>query len=365
MAFFFRRLIRPVLFALDPEWVHDSTIKISETIGKVDWVIRLLSRFYTVNDARLRVELGDLCFHNPIGLAAGFDKNGRATSLLRALGFGHIEVGSVSIISSKGNPRPRLFRLPKDEAIIVNYGVPNQGAKVVGERLSHLCRQGPIGINIVETNTGLPSTSDQIIREYVEATRLLSANADYITLNLNCPNTSAGESIFDTASVLKSLMEECEKIRDLPPIFLKLTAHSDGQRMERTLLAIEKCKSIRGFIFNIPPGKNYVTETQTSEVRSLPGTLCGPPTQSLMDAALAFWYKNVDRRRYVLIGSGGIRNSEDVYKKIRLGASVVQIYTTLVYSGPNVVRELNKGLLVLLERDGFTHVEQAVGVDNP
>ena len=365
VTFLFRSLVRPILFRFDPEWIHDRTIQISEGIGKVDWAIELLRKHYRIHDERLRIDLGGLSFNNPIGLAAGFDKNGRAISLLGTLGFGHIEVGSVSINSSKGNPRPRLFRLPKDEAIIVNYGVPNQGAKVVGERLGHCYSQGPIGINIVETNTCKTSTTDQIIEEYVEATRLLSANADYITLNLNCPNTSAGESIFDKASVLKSLMEGCDKIRDLPPIFLKLTAHCDGQRMERTLRAIEKSKVVRGFIFNIPPGKDYSIKSPIKRVRDLPGTLCGAPTQSFMDDALAFWYKNVDRERYVFFGSGGIRTAEDAYKKIRLGASLVQIYTSLIFNGPNIVRKLNTGLLELLERDGFNHIDQAVGVDNP
>ena len=365
MTFSFWSLVRPILFRFDPEWIHDRTIEISEGVGKVDWVIGLLRKHYRIHDERLRIDLGGLSFNNPIGLAAGFDKNGRAISLLGTLGFGHIEVGSVSINSSKGNPRPRLFRLPKDEAIIVNYGVPNQGARVVGERLGHRCSQGPIGINIVETNTGITSTTDQIIEEYVEATRLLSAKADYITLNLNCPNTSAGESIFDKASVLKSLMEGCDEIRDLPPIFLKLTAHSDGERMERTLRAIEKSKAVRGFIFNIPPGKDYPIKTSMKRVRELPGTLCGAPTQSFMNDALAFWYKNVDRERYVFFGSGGIRTAEDAYKKIRLGASLVQIYTSLIFNGPNIVRKLNTGLLELLERDGFNHIDQAVGVDNP
>ena len=365
MSFLFRRLVRPILFELDSEWIHDRTIAASESVGGVGWAIRWLRRYYKVDDERLEVSLGDIVFDNPIGLAAGFDKNGRAVSLLDALGFGHVEVGSVSAYSSKGNRRPRLFRLPKDEAIIVNYGVPNEGAKVVGERLRHCSYKGTMGVNIVETNTGKSSTHEQIVAEYVEAIRLLGGTADYIALNLNCPNTSAGESAFDDSATLKSLMDECEKFENLPPVFLKLTAHDDGQRMERTLRAIENCKAVRGFVFNIPPGKNYPIETPTSVVRDLPGTLCGAPTQSVMDAALAFWYKNVDRKRYVFFGSGGIRNAEDVYRKIRLGASIVQIYTALIYNGPNIVRQLNTGLLGLLERDGFTHIDQAVGVDNP
>ena len=285
--------------------------------------------------------------------------------MLDALGFGHVEVGSVSADSSKGNPRPRLFRLPKDEAIIVNYGVPNEGAKVVGERLRHCLHKGTMGVNIVETNTGRSATHDQIVAEYVEAIRLLRFRPNYIALNLNCPNTSAGESAFNDSITLKALMDECEKIEDLPPVFLKLTAHDDGQRMERTMRAIENCKAVRGFIFNIPPGKDYPIDTPISEVCELPGTLCGAPTRALMDAALAFWYRNADRKRYVFFGSGGIRTAEDVYRKIRLGASIVQIYTALIYNGPNIVRQLNTGLLGLLERDGFTHIDQAVGVDNP
>ena len=365
MTLLYRSLLRPILFGLDPESIHDRTIAFSETVGRIDWATNLVRNKYKVHDKRLEVKVDELVFDNPIGLAAGFDKNCRAVPLLGALGFGHIEVGSISANSSRGNRRPRLFRLPKDQAIIVNYGVPNDGAKVIRERLRNLLWNGTLGVNIVETNTGRKSTHDEIVAEYFEAINLLRYYADYIALNLNCPNTSAGESAFDDPVTLMSLMDECEKIEKLPPVFLKCTAHCNGQRMENTLRAIEKSKVVRGFIFNIPPGKEYSIKTPMKRVRELPGTLCGAPTQSFMDEVLAFWYKNVDRERYIFFGSGGIRTAEDAYKKIRLGASIVQIYTALIFNGPNIVRQLNTGLLELLERDGLSHIDQAVGVDNP
>ncbi len=361
---FYRAIARPLLFSCDAEWIHNRALDASAALGANRLGRTLLHGLFAHDDQRLHTRVAGLSFANPLGLAAGFDKNGRAIRALDALGFGFVEVGSVSAHPSRGNAKPRLFRLPSDEAIVVNYGVPNDGAQVVAHRVRNGKLNGLLGINLVETNTGCALENDAVIDEFVEAVRPFCGVADYIALNLNCPNTTGGRSPFDDASLLRMLMLEYAHIESLPPVFLKFTAHADGARMDAMLEAIEGCDFVRGFIFNLPSGTNYPLRSPTAIVERMPGTLCGPPTQERMDEALRFWYRHIDRQRHVIIGSGGVRTAADAYRKIRLGASLVQLYTALVYRGPSLVRQINRGLVDCLQRDGLHRISDAVGLDN-
>lgn len=360
----YRTIARPLLFSCDAEWIHNRTLDAGAALGATHTGRTLLRTLFGYHHPSLHSTAAGLHFPNPLGLAAGFDKNGRAIRAIDALGFGSVEVGSVSAHSSTGNAKPRLFRLPADEAIVVNYGVPNEGAQAVSQRLHRQLTDGPLGINLVETNTGQTLADDDVIAEFVEAVQPFCGKADYIALNLNCPNTTGGSSPFDNPNVLRTLMLEYGRIQDLPPVFLKFTAHADGHRMEGMLDAIEGCAFVKGFIFNLPPGTDYPLRSSPHTVENMPGTLCGPPTLDQMNKALRFWYRHIDRQRHVIIGSGGVRTARDAYEKIRLGASLVQIYTALVYRGPALVRHINRGLVNLLKRDGLETIGQAIGVDN-
>ncbi|MEE3258415.1 MAG: quinone-dependent dihydroorotate dehydrogenase [Candidatus Latescibacterota bacterium] len=360
----YRHMVRPLLFRCDPEWVHERALSLGERVGASAAGRNLLKGLFAYEDARLATEVGGLRFANPLGMAAGFDKNGRVIQALAALGFGFVEVGSVSAHAAEGNPRPRLFRLPLDEAVVVNYGVPNDGAEVVAARVAERPMNAPLGINLVETNTGQPIEPDAVVAEFVEAVKPFTRRADYIALNLNCPNTTGGVSPFDGGSHLRDLMREYAAIDDLPPIFLKFTAHADPARMERMLEAIDSFDFVKGFVFNLPPGKDYPLKSPAPLVDPLPGTLCGKPVRAMIDETVRFWYGRIDRAQHKLIGVGGISSAEDAYRKIRLGASLVQLYSALVFKGPGIVREVNAGLARLLARDGFGHVAEAVGIDN-
>ncbi|NKB71590.1 MAG: quinone-dependent dihydroorotate dehydrogenase [Candidatus Latescibacteria bacterium] len=360
---FYRRCLRPLLFSIDAERVHDCTLVLGERVGANAWGRRALADLFAFADSRLHTQVAGIDFANPLGMAAGFDKNGRIIQALSALGFGFVEIGSVSAHPSAGNPRPRLFRLPRDGAIVVNYGVPNEGAQVVGRRVSGRETAAPLGVNLVETNTGRPSRPDGLVAEFAAAVKPFIGRADYIALNLNCPNTTGGVSPFDEGPYLGDLLREYAALQGLPPVFLKFTAHTDPVRSERLLRVIEPFERVKGFIFNLPPGKPYPLRSPARVVDAMPGTLCGKPVQNMIDGAIGFWYGRMDRRRYSLIGTGGITSPQDAYRKIRLGASLVQLYTGLVYEGPGLVRRINQGLVDLLDRDGLGSVEEAVGVD--
>ena len=399
-------LLRPLFFRLDPEWIHRATLSAVGAAGRIPPVRGLLRGLLAVDDPRLRVEAGGLSFPNPVGLAAGFDKNGIAMEGLAAAGFGFVEVGSVSAHPSAGNPeRPRLFRLPEDEAIVVYYGVPNDGAEAVARRFASVGRPGqpglpgqhsrpglpgqpgqpgrpglpgqtqlpgpsglpvPLGINLVETNTGRPAGADEVVEELVAAMRPFLGLADYATLNLNCPNTTSGESPFDDPDTLRTLLAGYGHYESMPPTFLKVVPTTDPATIEGTLAAMDPFPFVKGIVFGLPTGKPYENlRTPARVLDRMPGTLCGRPAGGLIDASIRAWYRRMDRGRHVIVGTGGIFTAEDAYKKIRLGATLVQVYTALVYHGPGLVKRINRGLGRLLARDGFDRVSDAVGAEDP
>ena len=359
----YTHLLRPLLFRFDAESAHEAALAAAAAAGASAPGRAVLRSIYGFEDERLVTEVAGLRFPNPLGLAAGFDKNGRAVPALSCLGLGHVEIGSVSARPSPGNPRPRLFRLPADEAIVVNYGVPNDGADTVARRVSARPVPVPLGVNLVETNTGRPAPPDDVIAELAEAARAFAGPADYLTLNLNCPNTTAGASPFDDASVVAELLTGLTAVDGLPPVFLKLTARTDPPFIETLIEAVDPFPLVAGFVFNLPPGKDYALRTPAAVVDPLPGTLCGPPARGLLDDTVRAWYGRIDRRRHRIIGSGGIASAQDAWRKIRLGASLLQLYTGLVYHGPGLARRINRGLVRRLEAEGLSHVSEAVGLD--
>jgi len=358
--------LRPILFRIDAEHIHRGVLSAVGAAGRIPPLRSALRQFFTYKDPRLVIETGGIRFPNPVGLAAGFDKNGVAVEGLSAAGFGSLEVGSVSACASTGNPhRPRLFRIPEDESIIVNYGVPNDGSERVAGRLKSLQIPVPLGINLVETNTGRPASSDEVVEELILALKPFLGLVDYVSLNLNCPNTTSGKSPFDDAATLRSLLDGYRRYSDMPPTFLKVVPTVDPAVIERTLETMSPFPFVRGIVFGLPTGKPYEgLKTPPSVLDAMPGTLCGRPTKSLINASIQAWYRRMCRDRHVIIGTGGVFTAEDAYKKIRLGATLIQLYTALIYFGPGLVKGINQGLCQLLERDGLTHISEAVGLDN-
>ena len=216
-------------------------------------------------------------------------------------------------------------------------------------------------MNLVETNTGRPATPDAVLDQFVRAARPFCGSADYLALNLNCPNTNAGESVLNDPAQLGRLLTALGALDRLPPVFLKVTATDDPARIEATLRAVEPFGFVAGFVFNVPPGKPYRLHTPGLVLERMPGAVCGRPTRGLICAATRAWYRRLDPHRHARIAAGGVFTAEDAYALIRLGASLVQLYTALVYRGPGVVGEITAGLAGLLERDGCRSVAEAVG----
>ncbi len=358
--------VRPLLFRLDAETAHHLTVQSCRVAGSIPGLPALSHSCLHSSAPELVSEFGGLRFSNPIGLAAGWDKSGHALRLLDSLGFGFAEIGSVSARPSPGNPKPRLFRMPQDRAIIVNYGLPNDGAEVVARRLAQYHTRHPLGVNIVKTNDGPnapPCGPDEILADYERSVSLLHPYAGYLALNLSCPNAQGGKDFFALPGNISRLLARLEHLAIRCPVILKLVPTEDASALQRILNECDAFPFVRGFCFNLPAGKPDTLELSVPRemLAYQPGAIAGRPVTALINRCIARLYQLMDRRRYVIIGAGGVFTAEDAYLKLRCGASLVQLYTALIYEGPGVVKQINRGLVSLLKRDGFTHFSQAIG----
>lgn len=350
-------------FRLDPERAHHLAIAAGTRLG---WAAGPIRAIAAIDDARLATRVAGLDFPTPIGLAAGFDKSGAAIAALAGLGFGSIEIGSVSLDRSEGNPKPRLWRLPEDEGIVVHDGLPNDGAAVIAERLTRTRLPVPLGLNLVVTNRGAgaaPLKTYQIIGEYIDAAKRMAPYADYLMLNLSCPNTMDGRDFFADAGQLRACLDVLNEMKLQLPVFLKVSPQGGIAAIERLLAAADGRDFVSGFMFNLPPDRPEGMRTTEAALRNMPGAVSGQPATALADFCIRETFRRMDRKRHVLIGAGGVSTAEHAYTKIRLGASLVQLLTALIYRGPGVVREITAGLAQLLERDGVKNVADVVGVD--
>src|SRR5215211_2212027 len=221
--------VRPLLFRLDPERAHELTLRASELSGRSTISRRVARRALSVRDPRLRTSLAGIALENPLGLAAGFDKNGRALGMLGAMGFGHVEIGSVSALPSDGNPRPRRFRIPQDGGIVVSYGVPNEGAAAVRRRLDAYRPPVAVGVNLVKTNDpSRPAVAPDVYEDYAASFALLQDRADYVALNLSCPNSAADRDFFDDLPRIDALLARLAMCDPRVPVFLKLKPTRDA-----------------------------------------------------------------------------------------------------------------------------------------
>lgn len=357
----YQQLLRPLLFVGDAERQHDRALRTAAFASRHPALLRL---FPSSCPSILHTRVAGLDFSNPIGLAAGFDKNGRAIPAWAALGFGHVEIGSISARFSAGNPKPRLFRLPEDRAIVVHYGLPNDGAEPVAQRLAGAQSPVPLGINLVNTNDGLnapPASDDAIIEDYATSARLLLPHAGYLVLNLSCPNTADGRGFLSDSCRLSVLLARIAALAPACPVFLKVAPFPGIGQLEAFLRAVDGAAFVSGFSTNLPPGKPPGLLAPADRLARMPGAVSGHPAHVRALETVRELYRRIDPRRHSIIASGGVSTAADAYTFLRHGASLVQLLTALVYQGPLVVRRLNRELAALLARDGFTSVSEAVG----
>jgi len=339
-------LATKALTLLDPETAHRLTVQMLKA-G--------LGPKVRIDDPRLRSNVAGLEFPNPLGLAAGFDKNAEAQNAALDLGFGFVEVGAVTPQPQAGNPRPRVFRLREDRAVINRYGFNNDGLDVVADRLRARKRRGIVGVNL-----GANKDSSDRIGDYVKGVEALAGLVDFFTVNISSPNTPGLRALQGKAS-LQELLERTLAARaqaaPTTPVFLKIAPDlTDEDKAD--LIDAAKASTLDGLIVS------NTTIERPSSLKNVHaaerGGLSGKPLFAPSTALLKEFYKAVGGE-IPLIGVGGVSGARDAYEKILAGAALVQLYTALVYEGPGLPSQILKALPKLLKADGFSTVGEAVG----
>jgi dihydroorotate dehydrogenase len=364
VAFVYKSLIRPLLFRKDPEASHEMILAL---MARAEFLYAGLEGFYKIEDPRLSVKIGPLTFPNPVGLAAGFDKNAEAPKMISSFGFGFIEIGAITAQAQPGNPKPRLYRLPEDNALINRLGFNNEGAEAIALKLARLRASDrrpkiPLGINIGRTR--IVETTDAV-DDFISCFERLFHFGDFFTLNVSSPNTPNLRELQEQ-SLLRDLVAAVrEKNRrlashaaiDPKPVFVKIAPDMEFAQVDEIIDVVES-ERLTGIVATNATA--FMRQNLRSPYGSEPGGLSGRPITNMVTAFIAHIYK-VTQGRLPIIGVGGIFDAQDAYAKIRAGASAVQIYTGWIYEGPSAVKRINKGLLRLIERDGLKHISQAVG----
>lgn len=340
---FFYPALRSLLFYFDAEVAHRITINFLKTYQIKN----------NISHPSLSCNIFGLNFTNPVGLAAGFDKNSEVPNNIINLGFGFSEVGTVTPLPQSGNSKPRVFRLKNENAIINRLGFNNEGFEVVKERLFK--REN----NIIGVNIGANKNSKDFIDDYIKGIKFFSSTASYLTINISSPNTPGLRDLqsIDSFSLLLDKIDQLKKNSPeiILPILIKISPdinHNDLKSLCEKVLS----SSIDGLIIS------NTTISRHSVSSEEKGGLSGEPLFDISTRKLNKVYKYTEGK-IPLIGVGGVDSAERAYKKIKNGASLIQLYTGLVYKGPKLINEINKGLIELIEKDGFKNISEAVGVE--
>ena len=337
------KLLRTLVFALDAETAHRATI------AAVKWL--------PVHDSHLPRQLkstvAGIDFPSPVGLAAGFDKDAHIPAEMLSLGFGFVEVGTLTPRPQAGNPKPRLFRLPEVRAVINRMGFNNRGQAEAFLRLKRCNRWGgPIGVNI-----GANKDSADRVGDYVAGVKAMSAVADYLTVNISSPNTPGLRALQDHGALdalLSAVSEARERRR--PPIFLKVAPDLQSGDAERIVRASIDHDIDAIIVSNTTVSRPPLTSRHAGEQ----GGLSGAPLKPLaLDALRQF--RSASAGALPLVGCGGISNADDAWERIRAGASLVQLYTAMVYEGPHIGKRIAHALAGRLERSGYATIAEVVG----
>lgn len=348
----YQHILRRLLFSMDPEDAHLRTMRM---LGAAAPALSVLSPLFSTNDSRLRTTAFGLEFPNPVGLAAGLDKHAEAVIAWPRFGAGFVEIGTVTPRPQDGNPRPRLFRLVQDHALVNRMGFNSVGADEVAR---HLNAAGsivaPIGINVGK-NRDTPNES--AADDYRRAITILKPYAGYFVVNVSSPNT-AGLRDLQRPAVVHQLVHVAVTAASRTPVLVKLSPDLSDAEIDESVDAIVAAGAAGIVAINTTTSRDGLRSPRATET----GGMSGAPLRRRATEVCRRIYQRT-AGRVPIIGVGGIGSAEDAYERVRAGATLVQVYTALIYEGPGLFRRINRGLLRLLERDRLGSVVEAVGLD--
>ena len=344
-------ILRPFLFNIDPETTHDLAIKSLKFNP-------LPRKMFEVEDEQmLKVQLLGKNFPNPIGLAAGFDKSAEAYNSLLRLGFGFVEIGTVTPLKQFGNPKPRIFRLKDDYALINRLGFNNDGIEIIKNRIKSDGKKGILGVNIGPNK----ETKDQK-NDFCLGLKNFFDIADYITVNISSPNTE-GLRDFHDQEKLKDLLLALNKIKkenktDIS-LLLKVSPDIEDNHISEIVDVATKNNIAAIILTNTTNGNR---DNLKSELKKQEGGLSGEPLQQISTNMIKKFYKQLNGK-IPIIGVGGVNSGKSAYEKIIAGASLLQLYTSFVYKGPSVAKDIKKELIQILKTEGLNNIKEAIGKD--
>ena len=358
-------LVRPILFRLPAESAHEFALH-SLTVALNSKIARRVAERRFQREPFGTLNRFGLEFRNPVGLAAGFDKNGTAAQALAALGFGFIEVGSVTSEAQPGNPRPRLFRLPRDRALINRAGFNNCGAAQLAENIKRRRPDCVLGVNIGKSRS---IAIEEAIPDYLASFEAVYGVADYIAVNVSSPNTpnlrelQRSEMLADLLNSLQQRNEELafrDSLAQPKPLLLKIAPDLTASEIE-AIVEVARGARIAGIIATNTTVSRNDLQTARKEVEAFgEGGLSGAPLRNRSNEVIAQIYR-LTRGALPIIGVGGVFTAEDAWEKICAGASLIQLYTGFIYEGPSVARRINEGLAEILKHEGFGSLNEVVG----
>ena len=367
------RAIRPLIFLMEPEQAHYSLKRMGVFLGSnpvTRWLTALLMDY---NHKSLAITVEGIDYRNPVGLSAGFDKDGELTKIYPSIGFGLAELGSFTGENCPGNPAKRLFRMIKSKAIVVWYGLNNEGSETISKRLANEdFGRLRVGINAANSNLTPEFDLEMSINDYLKTMKLFKDIGDYYDVNISCPNTQDGEPFVDKKNLDALLTRINEEIRPISdkPIYVKLAA---DMTLDEIDVIVDGCveHGMDGVVCTNLAKPQFNSEHRPEEYPTekglLPkgkGAMSGLPLQRISTNVIRHVYRKT-RGKITIIGVGGIFSAKDAYEKITSGASLLHMITTMIFDGPQNINEINRGLVKLLKKDGFDSIEQAVGSRNP
>lgn len=365
-GFGYRNVVKPILFRYQPDAVHKGLVATARRVQAAP-VVRQLPKLWAVRNSMLETEVAGVHYKNPVGLSAGFDKRIEMAPLMKSVGFGWMTGGSVTLGQYAGNEGHWYFRLPKTKSIVVNAGLPSEGMPVVAERIQsyddQLFRNFLLNVSVAKTNSKKTVSDAQAIKDYTSSLEVFDGlkQVAMLEINISCPNTFGGEP-FTTPARLEALLAATDKLKLQKPVYIKMPINLSDKDFDE-LVDVIVAHRVAGVAIG-----NLHKDRQTAQLLDelpddIKGNLSGVPTRQVTTKLIARTYKRYGDKLSI-IGIGGIMSAEDAYEKIRAGASLVALVSGLMFEGPQVVGDINAGLVKLLKRDGYVSVADAVGQGN-
>jgi len=337
-------IVKWVFFKFDPEKIHHFTFSFLRFWLKIPFVKPIWKKLHTFHDPMLQTEVAGLRFPNPVGLAAGFDKNAVLINELAACGFGFVEIGTVTPLPQDGNPKPRLFRLVQDEAIINRMGFNNDGMLLIHERLLKLKRECLIGGNIGKNKL---TPNEEATLDYLKCYRILEPVVDYFVVNVSSPNTPNLRALQDKEplkDLLRVLMAEQRTLGSMKPIFLKIAPDLTNEQLDDIIEIVHDTQIAGVIATNTTISREKLKESPKHIEEFGAGGLSGKPLTMRSTEVIRYLHSK-SNGSFPIIGVGGIHSEKDALEKIEAGAVMIQLYTGFIYEGPKLVKRINKAIL--------------------